>query len=130
MARQLRIIRNNDSLRPASPDSAPLLGCAAMNARGSRVRHRVNRAFVALGDQLVATGTLVRMVWPRRSWFRPWHYQRANVPLWSLALRWSVTSGAVASAGRPAGCFGGSNRIAAEPPTEGRLDSEEIISIT
>jgi hypothetical protein len=49
-----------------------------MNARGSRVLHRVNRAFVALGDQLVATGTLVRMVWPRRSWFRPWHYQRAK----------------------------------------------------
>jgi hypothetical protein len=66
------------SVSASHPRYSPAAGCAAMNARGSRVLHRVNRAFVALGDQLVATGTLVRMVWPRRSWFRPWHYQRAK----------------------------------------------------
>jgi hypothetical protein len=49
-----------------------------MRARGSRVRHRVFRAFVALAGELVATGTLVRWVWPRRLRFRSVHYERVR----------------------------------------------------
>jgi hypothetical protein len=47
-------------------------GCDPMrrDARGSRMRHRVFRAFVAMAGDLVSTGMLVRWVWPRRLRFR------------------------------------------------------------
>jgi hypothetical protein len=49
-----------------------------MNARGSRVRHRVFRAFVAMAGQDVSTGELVRWAWPRRARFLPLHYERVR----------------------------------------------------
>jgi hypothetical protein len=42
-----------------------------------RFRQRAERCFIALGGE-AATGALVRWIWPRRSRYRPWHYERAR----------------------------------------------------
>jgi hypothetical protein len=41
----------------------------------SRVDHRIWRAFVAAGGELVSTGHLLRWVWPRRQRFETWRYR-------------------------------------------------------
>jgi len=48
-----------------------------MNPWRGRFRQRAERCFIALGGE-AATGALVRWIWPRRSRYRPWHYERAR----------------------------------------------------
>jgi hypothetical protein len=63
----------------SSPQQQPAhRGRAAMRKpfRG-RFRQRAERCFIALGGE-AATGAIVRYIWPRRSRYRPWHYERAR----------------------------------------------------
>jgi hypothetical protein len=50
-----------------------------------RCRDRTWKAFVALGDQLVSTGELVRRIWTRLNRHRPIHYHRARLAALEIA---------------------------------------------
>jgi hypothetical protein len=45
---------------------------------GSRIRHRMYRAFIAAGDRVVSTSELCRRVWPRKTRFHSEEYKRVK----------------------------------------------------
>jgi hypothetical protein len=65
---------------PATLRTAAMETCGAMRRdfRGSRLRRRIWRCFVAMGDAAVPTGLLARYCWPRHNRFRPGQYERVR----------------------------------------------------
>jgi hypothetical protein len=49
-----------------------------MKHLGSRIRHRIFRAFIAAGDRVVTSGELIRWVFPRQERFHSEEYKRVK----------------------------------------------------
>jgi hypothetical protein len=67
------------------------------DARGSRVRHRVWRAFIALAGEIVPTTALIQRVWPRKRRFDTKEYRRVR----AAALEIAYPVGRASTKGRP-----------------------------
>jgi hypothetical protein len=72
-------------------------GVDVLSLSGAIAPTRPGRKCVALGDQLVSTGELVKRIWPRLSRYRPIHYHRARLAAAEIAY----PDGRFSARGRP-----------------------------